>query len=49
MDEDMSKYTSLAEYFADHPDEENGYYDDMAELAAEEEFVELPEDYAYYA
>jgi len=43
-DEDLSKYTSLDEYFADHPDEEDGYYDDMAELYADE-IIDYPEDW----
>jgi len=43
---DGKNYTSLAEYFADHPDEEDAYYDDMAEMAMHEEY-DYPEDYAY--
>lgn len=42
---DGKDYTSLSEYFLDHPDEENSYYDDMAEMAMEEEF-DYPEDFA---
>lgn len=42
MDEDK-KYTCLAEYFADHPDEEDGFYDDMAE---ENEVLDYPEDWS---
>jgi len=45
MDEEERVYTSLEEYFRDHPDEESGYYDDMAELASQEELIEYPEDW----
>lgn len=38
------QYTSLAEYFADHPDEESDYYDDMAELFADD-IYDIPEDW----
>ena len=44
MDEEEKVYTSLDEYFKDHPDEEAGYYDDLAEMM--DDFVEFPEDYA---
>lgn len=43
MDEDKV-YTSLAEYFADHPDEEDSYYDDMAEM--NDETLDYPEDWS---
>ena len=43
MDEDKV-YTSLAEYFADHPDEEDSYYDDMAEMS--DETLDYPEDWS---
>ena len=43
MDEEKI-YTSLDEYFADHPDEEAGYYDDLAEMQ-ETDPVEYPEDW----
>lgn len=43
MDEDKV-YTCLAEYFADHPEEEDSYYDDMAELA--DETLDYPEDWS---
>ena len=48
MNED-EKYTTLDEYFAAHPEDEDGYYDDMAEIAAEEAEFDYPEDFAYYA
>jgi hypothetical protein len=38
-------YTNLDEYFKDHPDEENEFYDDMAEIYGYDEIIELPEDY----
>lgn len=47
MEEDK-KYTCLAEYFADHPDEEDGFYDDMAEMQ-EHDPVEYPEDWQVIA
>ena len=40
----MTQVCSLAEYFKEHPEEEDSYYDDMAELFGEESF-EYPEDY----
>lgn len=43
--ESDKKYTCLAEYFHDHPDEENSYYDDMAQMAEEEKVEDLPEDW----
>lgn len=39
---DDKVYTCLAEYFADHPDEEDGFYDDMAE----DETLDYPEDWS---
>ena len=42
----MKTYTCLAEYFADHPDEEADYYDDMAEMEADE-VIDYPEDYEF--
>ena len=42
LDEEK-EYHSLDEYFADHPEEEAGYYDDLAEM--NDDFVEYPEDY----
>ena len=38
-------YTNLDDYFADHPDEEDGFYEDMAEMAHYDEYPEYPEDY----
>ena len=43
--EENKKYTCLAEYFRDHPEDEAGYYDDMAEQANYDQLVEQPEDY----
>ena len=40
------EYESLKDYFADHPDEEADFYDDMATLAEYEDMIELPEDWA---
>lgn len=42
--EDDKRYTCLAEYFEDHPEEENGYYDDMAEM--QDEVLDYPEDWS---
>lgn len=42
----MEEYETLEEYFADHPDEEADFYDDMAMLAECEDLIELPEDWA---
>lgn len=41
----MYEYETLEEYFADHPDEEQGYIDDMAEFAEQEGILEYPEDW----
>jgi hypothetical protein len=38
------EYSSLEEYFAEHPDEEADFYDDMAFLE-EHDPMELPEDW----
>ena len=38
--------SSLEEYFLLHPDEESGFYDFMAEMLANDEPVELPEDWS---
>lgn len=43
MEEDKT-YTCLAEYFQDHPDEENNFYDDMAEM--NDEVLDYPEDWS---
>ena len=43
--ENDKKYTCLAEYFTDHPDDENSFYDDMAEIAEEEKEIDYPEDW----
>ncbi len=43
--EDGKKYTCLAEYFHDHPEDENSFYDDMAKMAEEEKVIDLPEDW----
>jgi len=42
----MDGNNSLEEYFAEHPDEENGYYDDMAELFSDDIF-EYPDEYEW--
>lgn len=42
---DDKVYTSLDEYFKDHPEEEAAYYDDMAKLFGDEDPVEFPEDW----
>lgn len=47
LGEDMSMYTSLEEYFTAHPDDEQGFYDDMAEQAYHDNIVEYPEDWTY--
>ena len=44
MQNETKQYVTLAEYFKDHPDEEDAYYDDMAELFSDDSF-EYPEDY----
>lgn len=36
---------TLEEYFAEHPEEEQGFYDDMAELANYDEILDIPEDW----
>ena len=41
----MNEPTTLDEYFALYPEEEDGYYDDMAFLANYGESAELPEDW----
>ena len=38
-------YACLEDYFTDHPDEEDDFYDDMAILAEYEDMLELPEDW----
>ena len=43
-DEMYQSYNSLEEYFEDHPEEEDGFYDDMAFLA-EHDPIEFPEDW----
>ena len=43
MDEDK-KYTCLAEYFADYPEDEDTFYDDMAEMHNDEP-VDYPENW----
>lgn len=42
----VDDYDTLEDYFADHPDEENEFVDEMARLE-DERFVEYPEDYRY--
>ena len=37
-------YASIEEYFKDHPEEENEFYDEMARLQ-EDNFVEYPEEW----
>lgn len=46
MENVTMEYETIDQYFADHPDEEAAYYDDMATLAQYDEMVELPEDWA---
>jgi len=44
-DELYQSYDSLEEYFEDHPEEEDGFYDDMAFLSEHEDIIEFPEDW----
>lgn len=46
LDELLESFDNLDDYFAAHPEEEDGYYDDMAELYSHEEPLEYPEDWA---
>ena len=41
-----NNYASLEDYFKDHPDEEDDFYDDMAELAHYDDIEDMPEDWA---
>lgn len=41
----MDEYNSLEEYFADHPDEEEEFIEEMARLSYVDEILELPEDW----
>ena len=43
--EEEPVYTNLSDYFRDHPEEEAGFYDDLAQIAAEEEILDIPEDW----
>lgn len=48
MDTDFDNYDSLEDYFADHPDEEEEFIEEMARLDAEKELVDYPEDWPMY-
>lgn len=39
-------FNSTEDYFKAHPEEEDSYYDDMAELAHYDEMIDCPEDWA---
>ena len=45
-DEMFESYDNLEDYFKAHPEEEDAYYDDMAELFGYDETIDYPEDYA---
>lgn len=52
---DVPQYTTLDEYFRDHPEEEEGFINDMCEEWERQQalnndfFVEYPEDYVLEA
>jgi len=45
MDTIFDNYASPDEYFADHPEEEDAFYDEIAQLEEEKGPVDFPEDW----
>ena len=40
-------FNNIDDYFSAHPEEENGFYDDMATIAmVEDRIIDYPEDWA---
>jgi len=46
MDE-IFEVEDLDEYFAEHPDEEDEFIEEMARLHANDELIDYPDDYMY--
>ena len=43
----MDEYETLEEYFADHPEEEQEFIDEMARLQWNDEVLDFPEDWDF--
>lgn len=41
----MDEIIDLDEYFAEHPDEESEFYDEMYERSYTDEIIDYPEDW----
>ena len=41
----MDEYETLEEYFADHPEEEAEFIEEMARLQNNDEVIDFPEDW----